>query len=141
MTDHVLVKITGPGRLPLRALNGDAGADLFVAEAVTIDPQSFVDVHSGIQISLPPGVWCEIVGRSSTLRKRGLLVIQGVIDNGYTGPLYAGVWNLTDQPVLVEAGERLAQLILHPLIERPFVEWFDELPTTARGSNGFGSTG
>lgn len=130
------------GLMPEQAMKGDAGFDLYVREGVVIEPHSFVDVDSGVAVALPEGTWGLITGRSSTLRKRGLLVAQGVIDNGYTGELFVGLWNLTGESVVVAPGDRLAQLIVLPLLTDAIelVEVSD-LAIRNRGVNGFGSTG
>lgn len=125
---------------PRKGYDDDAGLDLVVSENVTVGPGEFVDISCGVSVQLPDWAWGLITGRSSTLRKRGLLVSQGVIDAGYRGPLFAGVWNLTEQPVLVREGERIAQLIVH---RREPVELVRvaELAPSLRGTKGFGSSG
>lgn len=128
-------------RVPVRKYDGDAGADLITSEEVTIEPGSFRDVPTGIRLGLPPGYWVRICGRSSTLRRRGLLVAEGVIDNGYTGPIYAGIWNLTDEPVTIRVGERVAQMILHRVVEADYREAGEVMSSDGRGHNGFGSSG
>lgn len=135
------------GELPTRANLGDAGYDLYVSEDVEIPPGQFVDVPCGVRVALPPGFWGRITGRSSTLRKRQLLVAEGVIDTGYRGPLFAGVWNLGEEPHKVLRGERIAQFVLHenvaakfravPVADRDFAQ----IPGDGRGTQGFGSTG
>lgn len=124
-----------------RVHEGDAGLDLYcTTEGVVVPPSGLVDIPLGVSVEIPEGYWAMLTGRSSTLRKRGLLVNQGVIDQGYRGPLFAGVFNLTNTQVLVERGERLAQLILVPL-------WMggtlavQELRDSDRGTKGFGSSG
>lgn len=137
------IKWVGPSEWrPRRTYRGDAGYDLFVAKGAVVEPGEFVDVPCGVQIELPEGVWALITGRSSTLRKRRLLVAQGVIDNGYRGPLFAGVQNLSNEAVAVKAGERLAQLIPFSVLADELM-WLRvrELGDSPRGDNGFGSTG
>jgi dUTP pyrophosphatase len=138
------VAVTRPeGKLPVKVRAGDAGYDLYVSDPVVIWPDTFVDVDCGIRIQLPAGCWGRITGRSSTLRKRGLLVNEAVIDGGYIGPIYTGVWNLSRTPVHVAAGERLAQLVLHR-IESVEVMTADEselYSVDGRGNDGFGSSG
>lgn len=127
---------------PRRGYADDAGLDLVVSEPRVVNPGEFVDIPCGVRAQLPDWSWGLITGRSSTLRKRGLMVNQGVIDAGYRGPLFAGVWNLTDEPVKVERGERIAQLlILHNGTRLVEVEQVDRLDVGTRGENGFGSTG
>lgn len=135
------------GSLPTRHNAGDAGFDLFVSETTTIQPGEFRDVPCALNVALPLGVYARITGRSSTLRHRNLLVAEGIIDNGYRGPLYSGVFNLGDDPHTVEAGDRIAQLILHKNISAEYTsvsvspEYFAGIPGDSRGQSGFGSTG
>ena len=127
---------------PSQAHDDDAGFDLYVDGDWTIQPGQFVDISLGIAAKLPQGTWGLLTGRSSTLRRLGLMVTQGVIDCGYTGPLFAGVWNLTNHPVSVRGGERIAQFIVMPNTSLNVVTTqVDALPETTRGSKGFGSSG
>lgn len=133
---------TGPQcLLPTRGYADDAGLDLYVSADVTIGPHEFVDVPAGVKVDIPDGCWAMITGRSSTLRKRGLLVSTGVIDAGWTGGLFAGVQNLTDQDVMIDAGDRLAQLILLPAPVVGYEPDWGRVPEKTRGERGFGSTG
>lgn len=127
--------------LPTRGYKTDAGYDLYTHGNYVIMPNDFVDVSCGVSVDLPDGTWGLITGRSSTLRKRGLLVAQGVIDEEYTGLLYAGCKNLTDQPVEIKDGERVAQLILHYAPGQAYTPTWGAPRQKQRGSNGFGSTG
>lgn len=138
-----LLKWTGDQECqPVRHYGGDAGWDLVVSEETRIPFGGFADVPCGINVELPAGTWAMITGRSSTLRKRQLLVSTGIIDNGYTGPLYAGTQNLGDKAAVVGRGERIAQLIPFPLVSQGLVPWqVDSLGDTDRGASGFGSTG
>lgn len=135
------------GLIPARSHAGDAGFDLFVAQDTFVGYDEFVDVSCGVRIALPAGTWGRITGRSSTLRKRGLLVIDGVIDNGYRGPIFAGVRNMTKNGVKLARGERVAQLIFHDLVTPRYTPMsvsgaaFEAIPHDGRGASGFGSTG
>jgi dUTP pyrophosphatase len=130
------------GQTPTRGYADDAGIDLYVSDRTVIRPGEFVDVPSNVAIGLPPDTWALLQGRSSTLRKKRLLVNPGVIDPGYRGELYAGVQNLGDQTVIVEAGERIAQVILLPNRTREFnLQFRERLEDSERGTAGFGSTG
>jgi dUTP pyrophosphatase len=130
------------GNEPTRAYSDDAGFDLYVKGDWLIQPHEFEDVDVNCSVKTPDNTWALLISRSSTMRKRGLLVATGVIDPGYTGPLFAGVFNLTDKPVHVTHGERLAQLILFDNVSPRYqVKAVDALPDTDRGSNGFGSSG
>lgn len=131
-----------PDLRPTRAHDDDAGFDLYTSVDTPVYPRKHADVPCGVRIGMPPGVWGLIIGRSSTLRKRGLHVQTNVIDTGYTGPMFAGVWHDHEDVIVVKRGERIAQLVLLPnLAQLTRVVPVDELGTTTRGENGFGSSG
>lgn len=126
--------------LPHYSYPGDAGMDLTCIEPAYLGPGQGIDVPTGIAIEMPTGYWGRITGRSSTRRKLGLFVVEGVIDEGYRGELLVYVVNQNAHPMGIQAGDRLAQLILQRVVQAP-CEWADELVPSARGTNGFGSTG
>jgi dUTP pyrophosphatase len=126
--------------VPAYMFIGDAGADLVVVEGGTLLPGEAKDFPVGWAVEAPLGYWFLIHGRSSTLRKRGLYVNPGIIDNGYRGPLYVYARNDNGHPVTVEPGDRLAQMILLPYTQ-PVIEVVEELSDSDRGTGGFGSTG
>jgi deoxyuridine 5'-triphosphate nucleotidohydrolase len=128
--------------MPMRGkYQGDAGFDLVVAESVVIRFGDSLDVPMGVQVQMPPGLWAMIIGRSSTLRSRGLLVQTNVIDNGYRGDLFAMVQNMSSKTVTVERGERIAQLIPLPLVSPTLGLVNEALKPSDRGDSAFGSTG
>lgn len=127
------------GQQPRVGYHGDAGVDLHCVGEHLLSPGQSVDVPIGIKIELPEGYWGRITARSSSLR-RGLWVSEGVIDQGYRGPLYAYVTNRNGHDIKIEDGERVAQLILAPVVPVEF-EKVEALAESHRGSNGFGSTG
>lgn len=134
-------------KLPQHQHVGDAGADLYVyldekdrKEGLTVFPGERELIATGLQLKLPEGYWARITHRSSTERRLRLRVVEGTIDNGYTGPLFVQVHNGNTYPINVQHGDRLAQLILCPIIQGNFHS-ITELPNTDRGANGFGSTG
>lgn len=135
-----------PTRYPTKAHSDDAGFDLYVSKDTVIPPHAFADVPTNTRVALPVGTWGYLTGRSSTMRNRGLLVNPGVIDRGYTGELYSGVWNLTNESVELKEGDRVAQLIvINNPTEGTIVipvdkEKFDSYDTS-RGTDGFGSSG
>lgn len=118
----------------------DAGCDLSVQDTADIAPHTGVDLRTGLRIQLPPGFYARITARSSTLRKRGLVISEGIIDQGYRGPLFVYAYNPSDKRIRVERGDRLAQLILAPIVVAIFEE-VDEIDESERGARGFGSTG
>jgi dUTP pyrophosphatase len=119
---------------------GDAGWDLYCTEDRIIWPKSAIDLDTGWNINVPRGTWGLITARSSTFKRRRLIVQDGVIDSGYTGPLTILVWNPGFLPKKIRAGERLAQLIIVPLPET-VIQLTDKMPETSRGKQCFGSTG
>lgn len=138
---------------PTRAYADDAGLDLYVSERTTLIWGEFKDVPLGINVALPEWSWGFLVGRSSTFRKRGVEVMPGIIDTGWRGELFAAcIWRpdqLRDEDIIqnpgsytLEAGERIAQLIIIPNGTRDVTPVrVDVLPPHARGENGFGSSG
>jgi dUTP pyrophosphatase len=128
---------------PTRAYPDDAGIDLTTARTVIIEPKQFVDVPTTVAgVQTPPDAWLLITGRSSTLRKRRLHVPVAVIDPGWRGPLYVGAWNLGDEPVTVEVGDRIGQaILLDNRTARTALTAVSELDPHPRGTNGFGSSG
>lgn len=145
--DAILFQVGPDGQLPTRSNDGDAGFDLYTSEDTTIPPGQFVDVPCDLRVALPRSIFARITGRSSTLRKRGLLVAEGIIDTGYRGPLYAGVRNLEDVPKTVLKGERIAQFIpqdnaaMGHFAMSVDSDFFERIPGDGRGEAGFGSTG
>jgi dUTP pyrophosphatase len=129
--------------LPEPATGGAAGFDLAAAADIEIPPRGIRLVGTGLVIAVPDGYFLGIFARSSTPLKRGLMVANGVgiIDSDYCGPddeIKIQVLNITDAPVKVARGDRLAQGIV---LKSPRVEWeeVDEMRVPTRG--GFGSTG
>lgn len=139
--DDLRVVVEVEGCLPQRAYPDDAGLDLVCAEDVEIPLGTFEDVSCGVSVELPYWAWGLVTGRSSAFRRRGLLVLPGVIDAGYRGPLFAGVW-AQRETVQIKKGERIAQLIIHNNATRNVDPIrVDALSPSDRGVNGFGSTG
>lgn len=130
------------GQQPRRAYEDDAGFDLYVSRETTISAGKFMDVHTDVAVELPADSWAMLTGRSSTLRSKGLLVNQGIIDPGYRGELFIGCWNMTPNDVTVYPGDRIGQLIImcNRTAQVSLVET-DHLSHHPRGIKGFGSTG
>lgn len=129
--------------LPTPATAGAAGFDLAAAGDIEIPPHAIRLIGTGLVIGVPDGYFLGIFARSSTPLKKGLMVANGVgvIDADYCGPadeIKIQVLNITDAPVFVKRGDRLAQGMLLP---SPRIEWdeVDEMTAPTRG--GFGSTG
>jgi dUTP pyrophosphatase len=141
---RIQIKRLHPGvSLPEHATARSAGFDLAAAADVVVPPRAIRLVGTGLVIAVPDGYFLGVFARSSTPLKRGLMVANGVgvIDADYCGPedeIKIQVINITDAPVTVARGDRLAQGIVLPC---PRVEW-DEVQDIAQPSRGgFGSTG
>ena len=130
------------GTEPTRAHDDDAGLDLYVHGDYLLEPGRAIDLDLGVSIKSHPGFWTLLTARSSTMRNKGLIIAQGIIDPGYIGPLYATAYNITDQDIEINDGDRVAQLIVMPnYTEQCRLTRVDRLPETKRGTNGFGSSG
>lgn len=128
--------------LPTYATPDSAGADLYAAETVSIRPRETVLVHTGVALAIPEGYGGFIYARSGLASKRGLAPANkvGVIDADYRGEIMVALYNQSDKEETVEAGERIAQLVIAPVFRADFEET-DCLDDTLRGAGGFGSTG
>lgn len=128
--------------LPVYATTGSVGFDLLCREDTTIDARELGRVPGNLIVQTPPGYMLMITMRSSTARRKGLLMPNGVgiIDQDYCGEgdeLLISVYNFRDEPVTVQRGERIAQGIFVPIMR---VAW-SEVETIGEGRGGFGSTG
>jgi dUTP pyrophosphatase len=128
-------------KLPFRKHNSDTGYDLFAVEEKVISPKSDAVVETGIEVAhVPPGYWYLILPRSGLGFLHGIQPHLGVIDNGYRGTLGVKLYNFSDKEYVVKEGDRIAQLAFFPLVQiQP--QWTEETSSTARGIDGFGSSG
>lgn len=139
--ERIRLVVRGGHELPSRTYPDDAGLDLTTVKEYVIEPGHFVDIHTQVDaVQLPAGYWGMITGRSSTLRRHKLHVPLAVIDPGWRGPLFIGVWNLGTEPRRVEPGDRLGQLILLPCNPAQVLA-VDAVADAPRGTAGFGSSG
>lgn len=130
--------------LPAYATSGASGADVRSAEpgAVGIAPGERASLATGLVLEIPPGWEVQVRPRSGLAWKKGLTVVNapGTIDADYRGEVRILVVNLGCDPVTVERGERIAQLVLAPVTQATYRE-VERLSETRRGAGGFGSTG
>ena len=126
--------------LPSRGSTGAVGYDLACIDDFTLDTQSHILVRTGLAFQLPPNVYGRVAPRSGLTVKHGIHIGAGVIDPDYMGEVKVAMFNLGLQSVSFRKGDRIAQLILERC-EVPEVVEVDELVSTERGANGFGSTG
>lgn len=135
---HV-VRLDSKATLPTRAHPEDAGLDLYSCEPLHLGPGFGTVIRTGIALEIPQGHVGMIADRSS-LGKKGLKTAGGIIDAGYRGEIGVIVWNISKEEIQLEAGQRVAQLLILP-ISTPEPFQVDELSDTPRGAGGFGSTG
>ena len=145
MRPRVMIKKLRPDALVPRYMTaGAAGLDLSAAldAPIEIAVGSRVAIPTGLAIKLPEGHEGQIRPRSGLAREHGVTLVNapGTIDADYTGPLIVLLINHGDRPVRIESGQRIAQLVIAPVVQAELAE-VDELPSTARGAGGFGSTG
>lgn len=130
--------------LPEYASAGAAGADVCSAEPgpVTLAPGQRMAVATGLEVEIPAGWELQVRPRSGLAWRKGLTVINapGTIDSDYRGEVKVLLVNLGAESVTIARGDRVAQLVLAPVIRAEFVE-ADQLSATDRGAGGFGSTG
>ena len=141
----VPVKILREGaKLPTYGSAQAAGADLYAClkEAMTIAPGETAFIPTGIALEVPVGCAGLIYARSGMACKRGLAPANkvGVVDSDYRGEIIVALHNHGDSPQTIEHGERIAQMVITPVLT-PVYEVVSDLDETERGIGGFGSTG
>lgn len=128
--------------LPAYATSGAAGMDVVSAEDVTLAPGARHAVATGLAMAIPHGFEVQVRPRSGLALKHGITVpnTPGTIDSDYRGELKVILINHGADPFEIRRGDRIAQLVLAPVVQAGWVE-VSELDETARGEGGFGSTG
>ena len=143
MIELPIQRLRADAVVPDRAYEGDAGLDLSACERVELAPGERAVVGTGLAVAIPDGYAGFVQPRSGLADRHGLTIVNspGLIDSGYRGELKVIVLN-TDraEPFVVEAGMRIAQLVVMEVPELELVE-LDELPATERGVRGHGSSG
>lgn len=168
---HVKIKLLHPNaRLPTRGTDGSSGFDLYACESAEIWPGGSASIRTGISLAPPAPrkvpepqrdevvqpdyrlevIECQVRGRSSLAFKSDMVAHVGTIDNDYRGELAVKLWYLPSipwwapwrrlRPHVVNVGDRVGQIVFVPIVV-PELVIVDDLPSTTRGSNGFGSTG
>ena len=136
----MLVKrLTETAKLPTRANELDAGVDIYADEDVILYPLVPTKIRTGIAVQVPVDRFGKIEDKSS-IGTKGIRVLGGVIDQGYTGEVIIVLINLTLREVLFRQGDKVAQMIVHVIQRLPIIE-VDSLDVSERGNKGFGSSG
>lgn len=143
---EVRFKRVGPIEVaaPAYQTPGAAGLDLAaaVADDVVIAPLARALVPTGLSVAIPAGYEAQVRPRSGLALKHGVTVLNspGTIDSDYRGEIKVLLVNLGDAPFVVRRGERVAQLVVAPVVQAALA-FVEELDETARGAGGYGSTG
>lgn len=139
------LKDADAGLAPQYATSGSAGLDLraCIDVAVTLKPGETILIPTGIALHLAdPGLAAMILPRSGLGHKHGIVLgnLVGLIDSDYQGQIFVSTWNRGDQDFLINPMERIAQLVVVPVVQVAF-NIVDEFTESRRGAGGFGSTG
>jgi len=129
--------------LPAYATDGSVGFDLTTRLTTEVAPGGMARIPSNLIVATPPGYMLLVAVRSSTPRRTGLRLSNGIgiVDQDYAGPedeIHIDVWNPTDQPVIVERGDRIAQGVF---VSVAVATWDERKSPDAPSRGGFGSTG
>jgi dUTP pyrophosphatase len=132
------IKILNYGyvKKPFRAHENDAGADVYAIDRINIEPGRTRKIPLGFGLEVPIGYAAYVIPRSS-LASKGIASEIPPVDSGYTGEIHAIITNHSSDTFRIEKGDRIAQLVIMPVIVADFVEEFGEV----RADGGFGSTG
>ena len=141
----VLVKKLNPkAELPKYKTEGSSGMDLkaLIEKPITVKPQSSALISTGLSIAIPEDTEVQIRPRSGLAAKSSISVLNtpGTIDSDYRGEIKIILFNHGKEDFTVNNNDRIAQMILMPVLKAEFEE-VEDLPKSVRGSGGFGSTG
>lgn len=133
------IKLDSGAFFPDRAHDTDAGADLRSPVGTVINAMGSCVIDTGVHIQLPHGYVGMLKSKSGLNVMHGI-TSEGVIDEGYTGPIKVKLYNNSDEPYKIERGDKITQLVIIPCEYVDF-DLVDDLDDSERGGDGFGSTG
>ena len=137
----IKIQLEGDRSLPGYQTKDSAGSDLInIGETIKLYPLDRAVINTGVHIQLPEGYEAQVRGRSGLNRDYGIVVPTGTIDADYRGEIRVVVYNLSREPYIIEEGERIAQLVICPVVQADGQQ-VEHLDKTDRGEGGFGSTG
>tara|TARA_Y100001970_G_C13940340_1_gene702853 strand:- start:298 stop:738 length:441 start_codon:yes stop_codon:yes gene_type:complete len=144
MTKILIKRISSKVLIPKYETSGSSGMDIsaHIEKDIEILPGEKAIISSGFSLSIPKGYEIQIRPRSGLAAKKNLSVLNtpGTIDSDYRGEVKIILFNFGKEKFIVQNGLRIAQMVVCPIVQAQLEE-VDELPTTSRGSGGFGSTG
>jgi dUTP pyrophosphatase len=126
--------------VPTRSTKGSAGLDLYSVETVVLMPNTPVKIRTGIAMQLPPGHVGLILDRSG-LGSKGVRTLAGVLDQDYEGEVMVCLALIGHTSITLNAGDRIAQLVVLPIPDLLVQETWDASRQSDRGAGGFGSSG
>lgn len=136
-------KLSPAAIIPAYAHPSDAGMDVRSVEDLVIPPGKRALVHTGLVMALPPMYEAQVRPRSGLALKHGITVLNtpGTIDAGYRGEVGVILANFGDGDFAVRKGDKIAQLVIAPVVQPDEIVEIEEIDETDRGAGGFGSTG
>lgn len=134
-----VVKLHNDAILPSYAHPGDAGLDFYAYEGLFLKPMERVAVRTGIKMEIPEGYVGLVWDKSGRALRDGLHTLAGVVDATYRGEIQIVITNLTEEPIEIKKGMKLAQMLIQR-VEHAQLEEVRELSDTKRGEGAFGST-
>ena len=144
MTKILIKRLSKKVSLPKYETKGSSGMDLAACTEndINLAPNKSAVIPTGLTISIPKGFEIQIRPRSGLAAKNNISVLNtpGTIDSDYRGEIKVIIYNHGDKDFVINSNDRIAQMILTPVIKMELQE-IDELPETMRGEGGFGSTG
>lgn len=133
-------KLDSAAKLPSFAHDDDAGLDLFSLKDWVVKPDGQIyKIDTGVAFEIPAG-FVGLIWDKSGISLRGIKTVGGVIDSGYRGDITVGVVNFGKEDYVINAGDKIAQILIQP-VEHPEVVEVQELSDSRRGANRYGSTG
>ncbi len=133
-------RLSESASLPTRANKSDAGWDLYSSEKTSVLPNCRRAISTSVALAVPEGCVGLIWPRSGLAVKDGIDVLAGVVDAGYRGEVKVCLYNCGEKAFQIESGDRIAQILIQKIEDVELVET-DNLETTQRGDDGFGSSG
>jgi dUTP pyrophosphatase len=139
MKNLPIQKLNPLAKIPTRAYEHDAGLDLTSVEDHILSPGEGRIFKTGIAVAIEPG-FVGLVWDRSSMGKKGIKTLGGVIDSGYRGEIGVILWNISLDPQEIKVGDRIAQLLIQA-VATPQTEEVSSLSDTDRKAGGFGSSG
>jgi dUTP pyrophosphatase len=133
-------KLNEKAVIPSRGSKGAAGYDLYTTETYELKVGERKAFKTDISMAIPSGFYGRVAPRSGLAVKKGIDVLAGVIDEDYRGEILVALINLGQEPVQINTGDKIAQIIFENYTAFTLEETTDELQSTERGGGGFGST-